>query len=94
MKGYTLNKMLEKQWRLSMKDKIKLNHGETLKQESHRSKGTMAETDIWTYSVLDSNGNKVGTVVHTDHTSIRGFNRTQSVEQRDVNGNIVVDVTW
>ncbi|WP_110597530.1 hypothetical protein [Salinicola lusitanus] len=77
-----------------MKDRIKLNPGEALKQKSHRSKGTMAETDIWTYAVLDSSGNKVGSVVHTDHTSIKGFSRTQSVEQRDANGKIVVDVTW
>lgn len=77
-----------------MKDRIKLNPGETLKQEDHRSKGTMAETDIWTYTILDSSGKKVGSVVHTDHTSIKGFYRTQSVEQRDINGKIVVDVTW
>ncbi|MBF6651035.1 hypothetical protein [Methylobacter sp. BlB1] len=77
-----------------MKEKLKLNSGETLKQESHRSKGTMAETDIWTYSILDSNGNKVGSVVHTDHTSIKGFNRTQSVEQRDSDGKVIVDVSW
>jgi hypothetical protein len=77
-----------------LKDRIKLNSGETLKQESHRSKGTMAETDIWTYAVLDSSGNKVGSVVHKDHTSIKGFNRTQSVEQRDANGKIIVDITW
>lgn len=77
-----------------MKDRIKLNPDETLKQESHRSKGTLAETDTWTYAVLDSKGNKVGSVTHTDHTSIKGFNRTQSVEQRDANGKIVVDVTW
>ena len=54
----------------------------------------MAETDIWTYSIWDANGNKVGSVVYTDHTSIKGFSRTQSVEQRDANGKIVVDITW
>jgi hypothetical protein len=77
-----------------LKEKIKLNPGETLKQESHRSKGTLAETDIWTYAVLDANGNKVGSVVHTDHTSIKGCNRTQSDEQRDAKGNVIVDVSW
>ncbi len=77
-----------------MKDKIKLNPGETLKREGHRSKGTMGETDIWTYTVLDSSGNKVGSVIHTEHTSIRNLKRTQSVEQRDANGNLIVDVIW
>lgn len=77
-----------------MEDKLKLDQGETLKQESHRSKGTMAETDIWKYAILGANGDKVGSVVHTDHTAINGFRRTQSVEQRDANGKILVDETW
>ena len=77
-----------------MRTKIKLAPGETLKEESHRSKGSMSETDIWTYAIVDSNGNKVGSVVHTDHTAIKGFHRTQSVEQRDTEGKIVVDVSW
>lgn len=77
-----------------MKTKIKLNPGEKLKQESHRSKGTLSETDIWTYAILDAYDNKVGSVVHTDHTSIKGFQRTQSVEQRDSTGKIIVDVNW
>lgn len=77
-----------------MKEQLKLNPGESLVQESHRSKGTLAETDIWTYSIIDSKGNKVGTVVHTDHTSIKGLSRTQTVEQRDSVGKLVVDVTW
>lgn len=77
-----------------MKDKLKLSAGETLVQENHRTKGTMAETDIWTYSIINSNGKKVGAVKHTDHTSIRGFNRTQSVEQHDSNGKLVVDIYW
>lgn len=77
-----------------MEEKLKLNFGESLKQESYRSKGTMAQTEIWTYSILDENGNKVGSVVHTDHTALNGFKRTQSVEQRDMNGTIIVDITW
>jgi len=77
-----------------MEDKLKLNTGDTLKQTNHRSKGTMGQTDIWSYDVLDSNQNKVGSVVHTDHTSLNGFQRTQSVEQRDVNGKIIVDISW
>ena len=77
-----------------MRTRIKLAPGETLKEESHRSKGSMSETDIWTYVIVDSNGNKVGSVVHTDHTAIKGFHRTQSIEQRDATGKIVVDVSW
>ena len=77
-----------------MESKLKLNQGDTLKHESHRSKGSMAETDIDTYSIVNSDGDIVGSVKHTDHTSIRGFNRTQTLEQKDTSGNIVVDKSW
>lgn len=77
-----------------MRDRIKLNPGEELKLETSRSKGTMAETDIDTYSIINEAGEVVGSVVHTDHTSLRGFRRTQTVIQKDANGNIVVDEQW
>ncbi|MDE8809496.1 hypothetical protein P0C28_09495 [Aeromonas hydrophila] len=77
-----------------MHDKLKLNHGDTLIQESHRSKGTLAEMDIYTYSIINAQGTKVGSVVYTDHTAIKGFRRTQSVEQRDSSGALIVDVSW
>jgi hypothetical protein len=77
-----------------LKDKLKLNDGDTLVPESHRSKGTMAETDIYTLSIVNSQGEKVGTVIHTDHTSINGFQRTQSVEQTDISGKLIVDTCW
>jgi hypothetical protein len=77
-----------------MRDKLKLNEGDTLKQESHRSKGSMAEMDIYTYSIMNSDGEIIGAVKHTDHTAIRGFRRTQTLEQKDASGNIVVDEAW
>jgi len=77
-----------------MKSRIKLNEGEKLKHEKHRSEGTLAETDIDTYSVVNLSGDVIGSVVHTDHTSIKGFARTQSVLQKDAVGTIIVDETW
>ncbi|GGK50335.1 hypothetical protein [Aliivibrio fischeri] len=77
-----------------MKTRLKLNEGETIKLISSRSKGTMAEMDIYTYSVLNSNGDVVGSVKHTDHTAIRGFQRTQTLNQTDNLGNVIIDVTW
>ena len=79
---------------INMEDKLKLKQGEKLIKEGHRSKGPLAETDIWTYSIIDEQNNKVGSVIHTDHTSINGFKRTQSVEQKDKDGNIIVDISW
>ncbi len=47
-----------------MEGKLKLKKGEKLIQDVHRSKGPMAETDIWTYSIIDSKNNQVSTVTH------------------------------
>ncbi len=77
-----------------MESKLKLNEGDTLKQTDHRMKGPMQETDIWTYSILNKDGEVVGSVVHTDHTAIKGFRRTQTVEQKDSLGNVIVSTSW
>jgi len=77
-----------------MKSKIKLNEGEELKLESSRSKGTLAETDIYNFLIVDKTGEIVGSVEHTDHTSIKGFNRTQHVIQKDLSGKVIVETSW
>ncbi len=77
-----------------MKTKIKLNSGEELKLENSRSKGTLAETDIYNYSIVDKTGKVVGLVEYTDHTSIKGFNRTQHVVQKDSSGKVKVETSW
>lgn len=78
-----------------MHEKVKLNPGEPLKRESSRIKGTLGQTDIDTYSVInDQLEEVVGSVVHTDITAINGFKRTQTLVQKDASGNIIVDTQW
>jgi hypothetical protein len=77
-----------------MESKLKLKEGDTLKQTNHRMKGSMQETDIWTYDILNKSDETVGIVVHTDHTAIKGFGRTQTLEQKDISGNVIVDISW
>ena len=78
-----------------METRIKLRDGETLKLIKSESKGSMAETDVYTYSILDELGQAVGSVVHTDSTSIKApFRRTQSVIQRDAAGAKIVQEDW
>lgn len=77
-----------------MKSKIKLNHGETLKSTGNRSKGPLSETDIYSYAIINEAGEEVGTVEHTDHTSLNGLKRSQHVIQRDGAGNIIVEDRW
>ncbi len=77
-----------------MESKLKLNQGDTLKEVNHRSKGPLAETDIYTYSIINLAREVIGTVEHTDHTSIKGFRRSQNVIQRDAAGNVIVEEHW
>ena len=77
-----------------METKLKLNSGESLKRISSRTKGSMGETDIVEYQVVSQSGDVVGTVTYTDHTALRGFKRTQTVEQKDSQGKIIVSEAW
>ncbi len=77
-----------------METKIRLNPGETLKSTGHRSKGPLAETDIYLYAVVNDEGMEIGSVEHTDHTSINGLRRSQHVVQKDSAGNVIVDTRW
>ncbi|MDT0581703.1 hypothetical protein [Brumicola blandensis] len=74
--------------------KLKLEQGEELKHERSRTKGTMAQTDIECYSVINSKGEVVGSVVYEDHTSLNGFKRTQHVTQKSSDGKIIVQESW
>jgi hypothetical protein len=77
-----------------LKSKLQLNHGDTLKLISHRSKGSLAETDIYTYSIINQSGEEIGIVEHTDHTSIKGFKRTQTLVQKNKSGKVIIDECW
>lgn len=77
-----------------MKEKLILNSGEELVLESRKSKGTMAQTDIEHYSIVNANGVVVGNVLYEDHTSLNGFRRTQTIIQTDLNGNVLVRASW
>jgi len=76
------------------RSKVKLNDGETLKHVSSRSKGPLAEEDITEYSILNSEGQVVGTVIHKDHQAIKGSRRTQSVYQTDTSHKVIVEENW
>lgn len=76
------------------RDKVKLEDGETLKHERSSSKGFMSEEEVDEYSVLNIDGTIVGRVVHSDHTAVKGFRRTQTVRQTDADGRVLIDVRW
>lgn len=77
-----------------MESRVKLNNGESLRQINHRSKGPLAETDIYEYEIVDSSGAVVGTLTYTDHTTINGLRRQQSIVQHNSSGKLVHEERW
>ena len=71
-----------------------LNADESLKLESSTQSGFMQETDNETYSIVRADGTRAGSVKVTDHTAVKGFKRTISVHQIDVNGKTVVNTSF
>ena len=78
----------------SIEKKLNLKQGEVLKRTGHSMKGSLQETDVYTYDIVDENGVKVGSVEHTHHTAIKGFKVTQTVIQKTVDGEIVINERW
>lgn len=76
------------------RSKVALQNGEQLKHTGSRSRGFMAETDVDTYEIMDSQGTIVGSVTIEDHTAVRGFKRTMSLEQRDAAGTVIKSESW
>lgn len=75
-------------------ERLKLQEGESLRFDNSHSKGSLAQEDIDTYSIVNLNGEIVGSVVLRDHTAINGFARTISVTQKDIAGKTIVDESW
>lgn len=76
------------------RSKVILQPGESLEHKRSSSKGFMGETEVDEYDVLDTNGKIVGKVVYTEHTAVKGFHRTQTVRQIDMEGRVLRDTNW
>ncbi|WP_216597486.1 hypothetical protein [Marinagarivorans algicola] len=77
-----------------VKKRAVLNDGEEIKGKGSRSKGSLAETDIYSYEIVSSAGEVVGTAEYTHHTAIKGFGVTQTFTQKDISGKMIVDERW
>lgn len=79
---------------MRFQDRLQLNEGDSLRENGSRTKGTMGQTEIDYYDVIDAAGTKVGEVTYEDHTNLKGFKRTVTIEQRDVAGAVVVRTSF
>lgn len=76
------------------KSKLILADGHYLVKTSSSSEGFMSETDIETYDILSKDGQLTGRVVFKEHTAVRGFRRTLSIEQRNTAGEVIIRDSW
>lgn len=77
-----------------MQSRIHLNPSEIIKLTGQRTEGPQAETEIYSYAVVNEAGEEVGSVEYTDHTSLNGLRRSRYVVQRDRAGNVIVEERW
>ncbi|MCO7223221.1 hypothetical protein [Pleionea sp. CnH1-48] len=79
-------------WRERLKN---LNDGDQLIHVSHRLKGSLGQTDIDHYEIINGTGDVVGYVKLEDHTDIKAPH-TQSITltQKNENGEEVHHETW
>ena len=77
-----------------IESRLKLCEGDTLKRKGHHTKGPLDETDIFTYDVVNSAGDLIGTVEHQEHTAIKGFTVTHTLCRYDMDGNVLIDERW
>ena len=73
---------------------VVLRPGEHIVVVDRKTKGTLQETDIIFAEVHDRDGNTTSRIKATDHTAIKGFEQTVSVEQVSSDGKVLVDKTW
>jgi len=80
--------------RIEARKRIKLNEGDSIKSKGSRSKGFMAETDIYSYDIINANDEIIGTATHTSHTNVKGGKVTNIIIQQDMSGNTITEERW
>lgn len=74
--------------------KLVLQDGDTVVHVKSRTKGPLEETEIDTYDVLNALGERIGSVIYTEHIAIKGFARTYLIEQFDLAGKSLRNARW
>lgn len=77
-----------------MEERLKLEEGHTVRFLRSRETGFRGERDVSDYEILDAEGNVVGSVQLSEHMAVRGFRVTNTVVQKDAQGNTVHTESW
>ncbi len=77
------------------KNKLKLSECETLRLDRKYERGNLGQEEVELYSVLNPEGQVMGSVQYIDHTSIKApFRQSFHLVQRHKDGMTLVDGRW
>ena len=80
---------------LDWRDRLKLQPGEVLRKSGGTRSGNLDQRETETCDVVDLQGRTVGTVVYTEHFSIRPpFRSSHALLQTDSTGKVVFELRW
>lgn len=80
---------------MSWKNKLKLENGEKLVFVSQFDAGHLGQEERKYYDVVSATGAKVGEVKYVEHMDTKApFNRSFSIQQFDLESNILVSEQW
>lgn len=77
------------------KNKLKLEEGVTIRLDNKYDKGHLGQEEVELYLILNIDGEVIGSVQYTDHTSTKApFRKSLHLVQREKSGQILVDERW
>lgn len=75
--------------------RLNLKPNESLRKDRSYEKGSLGQTEVELYSVLDEHGVVVGTVEYKVHITIKApHRRSHSLRHSDNSGKVVLADTW
>jgi len=77
-----------------VESKAKLSEGESLKFKGSKSEGSLQETDVYEYSIINASGVEVGLAVHKHITDQKTLTSVNTFVQKDSDGKVINEERW
>ncbi|HGE6065310.1 TPA: hypothetical protein ACGG77_000874 [Vibrio cholerae] len=79
---------------MDLKSALKIDDSYSLKITARRTKGSMGETEIFKYGVLDGKGKRIGIVIHTERINLRTLKTSDTGIYENLNGEVLLETSW
>lgn len=71
---------------MSWTDKVELKEGEKIQRGQKRVKGHLGQEEIYPFTIVDSEGQEVGSGKYTEHFAVRGLHNSYHLEYTKKDG--------